>query len=329
MPLILTNAQVAQILHTLSHAELTRLTAALTGAFVAFSTQPSTVQQPLRTSLTTENGETTLFMPSAFDGTSAIKTVALGPDHPPRGTLTLLSATGELTAVLNAEEITGFRTALASILLLQRRTSEMHHAVVFGTGKQAEWAVRLLRKMFPGTCVTVVGRRTRGEALQKLPAQLGVECGAIGRAEEGAEAELQQLLAMADAVFCCTPSTEPLFPMDWLGVERRPVYVSLIGSYKPHMVEVEPQMLRSEGVAVVVDSIDACVQEAGELIQSGLGASQITEIGTVLNTATGGVEGSCIFKCVGLGVMDLVVGREIVRIAQARRVGVQVERFDD
>lgn len=334
MPLILTNRQITTILHTLSSAELTRFTAALTAAFVALSTQPASVQQPLRTSLTTANGGTSLCMPAAFDGVTAIKTVALGPGHPPRGTLTLYSsATGELEAMLNAEEITGFRTALASLLLLQRRHAtpglEVRRVAVFGTGKQAEWAVRLLLKMFPGVGVTVVGRGTSGEVLQKLPAALGFECCVIGRAEDGSEEELEVLLAEVDAVFCCTPSCEPLFPMQWLRIEERPVYVSLIGSYKAHMVEVAPELLKATGVTVVVDSAKACLSEAGEVIQAGLDASQLVEIGAIVNTgAAAMVEGSCIFKCVGLGVMDLATGREITRIARDRGVGVNVDNFD-
>jgi ornithine cyclodeaminase/alanine dehydrogenase-like protein (mu-crystallin family) len=37
--------------------------------------------------------------------------------------------------------------------------------------------------------------------------------------------------------------------------------------------------------------------------------------------------GNVIFKCVGIGLMDVVVGNELVRMARARRIGTTIENF--
>ena len=60
-----------------------------------------------------------------------------------------------------------------------------------------------------------------------------------------------------------TPSTEPLFPATQ---PRRGTHISLIGSYKPHMREVAPELLSTRtGGVVYVDGADECRAEAGEL----------------------------------------------------------------
>ena len=59
------------------------------------------------------------------------------PANPtPRGSLTLFNNEGQPTGFINAEELTAFRTALASSLLIVRR-HKPKEIVVFGTGKQA------------------------------------------------------------------------------------------------------------------------------------------------------------------------------------------------
>jgi ornithine cyclodeaminase/alanine dehydrogenase-like protein (mu-crystallin family) len=60
----------------------------------------------------------------------------------PKGSLTLFDKTGAPRALLNAEEITAFRTALASTMLFKKRQN-VHDVVVFGAGKQAYWHIRL------------------------------------------------------------------------------------------------------------------------------------------------------------------------------------------
>lgn len=59
-----------------------------------------------------------------------------------RGSLTLMDQLGNTTGLINAEEVTAFRTALCSTMLLKKRHS-VHDVTIFGAGKQAYWHIRL------------------------------------------------------------------------------------------------------------------------------------------------------------------------------------------
>lgn len=65
-----------------------------------------------------------------------------------RGSLTLMDNLGNTTGLINAEEVTAFRTALASTMLLRKRHS-VHDVTVFGAGKQAYWHIRLAMLLRP------------------------------------------------------------------------------------------------------------------------------------------------------------------------------------
>lgn len=134
--------------------------------------------------------------------------------------------------------------------------------------------------------------------------------------EPGFEERLREAVGGADAIFCCTPATEPLFPVEYLTVERTR-YVSLVGSYKPHMKEIDPAYLRRKDVTVFVDSKEACLREAGEVIGAGLKEDDLTEAwNTPLYEE---LKGNVVFKCVGLAIMDLAIGAEVLRRAREER----------
>lgn len=173
---ILNDHQVKEILHGLTRDEVESMQKTLRDALHEYSTNANndteecSLQQPERQQLDRKNGTTTLFMPSTsssgigMKGTSpsqqgiddmlteetvvtlgAPRSVAppsLDPDAPqpknptPRGSLTLMDDEGRPVGFINAEELTAFRTALASSLLIVRR-HKPKDIVVFGCGKQA------------------------------------------------------------------------------------------------------------------------------------------------------------------------------------------------
>lgn len=82
------------------------------------------------------------------------------PAIKPSGSVTLFSPEGPPTGFLHAKTLTAFRTALASTLLLTRRRS-VKTLVVYGSGLQAYWHVRLAL-MFRGHTVRhvhIINRR--------------------------------------------------------------------------------------------------------------------------------------------------------------------------
>ena len=127
------------------------------------------------------------------------------------------------------------------------------------------------------------------------------------------------------------------------------------------MVELHPDILRQavspehkhhhhkhadKGGVIVVDSLSACLKEAGEIIQAGITAEQLVEVGELLmvkkaslkeiEMGTGEGEkglkkwlsgGNVIYKSVGLGLMDICVGEDLVALAMERGVGTTIAEF--
>lgn len=90
---------------------------------------------------------------------------------------------------------------------------------------------------------------------------------------------LSQAVHNANIVICATPSTEPLFNSVDVTSQTR---IILIGSYKPHMREVDDELIRRAGL-VVVDSAKACLAESGELIRSKKRDEDLVELGELVD----------------------------------------------
>lgn len=292
----------------------------------------------------------------------------------PHGSLTLLTPSGTPYAFLAAEELTAFRTALAATLIFLRRQN-VHKITVFGAGRQAAWHIRLALILRGAEIhhVDIMNRSsTRAldlmheiytspewadlrSANEKLRfSVLSAEYGEYNRM-------LKEHVRGSDVIFLCTPSPTPLFPAEFLTSSegrRKGRYISAIGSYRPHMMELHPDILRqavepdhkhhhhkhaARSGVVIVDSLEACLRDAGEMRQAGLGPEQLVEVGELLmvkRAAMREVEmgvgqgeqglkrwleaGNVVYKSVGLGVMDICVGEGIVALATEKGIGSRV-----
>lgn len=295
-------------------------------------------------------------------------------DTSPRGSVTLLDSSSIPFALINAQELTAFRTALAATMLFNKR-ERIRTVTVFGAGKQAYWHIRLALLLRGAEIkrVYIINRsfdRVAGllkdiYAPENAEWRSKVKFTAVSSDFVEYERLLKASVRKADAIFCCTPAIEPLFPADYLTSSegrRKGRLVSAIGSYKPHMTELHPDILRDEvgmlhhhhhhhhrhakrGGVIVVDSLDSCLKEAGEIIQAELKPQQLVEIGELIMVREAsrlaieqGEEeekglrewlrrGNVIYKSVGLGLMDLVTGGDLVQLARDRGVGTTVEDF--
>ncbi|EKG13307.1 Ornithine cyclodeaminase/mu-crystallin [Macrophomina phaseolina MS6] len=440
MPLtVLSDPDVKSLLHSLSRQDVLDLQLSLADALHYYSTAAENesgccaTYQPQRTHLKRKDGSTTLFMPASSNDGLGVKIVTLpnpsaskpsdvadsmsslsiasgGSDAhknlaSPRGSLTLLDTDGFPRALINAEEITAFRTALASTMLFKKRKN-VHDLTVFGAGKQAYWHIRLALLLRPGEIhhLNIINRsfETGKNLIRKLFDPENNKLHAVDRPDikiiTPAHTEFDRLLKSSvrgsSAIFLTTPSLQPLFPAGHLtNTEGRKKgrYIAAIGSYTPNMIELHPDIVRQavapqhgrhfhkhakNGGAIIVDSVESCMREAGEVIQAGLEADQVVELGELImlrrdaearrksalsasesslgqdsgvqiaddDKCPGGVtggsldegdlglrdwleRGNVIYKGVGLGLMDVVVGADLVAIADARGVGMRVEHF--
>ncbi len=295
----------------------------------------------------------------------------------PHGSLTLLHPSGTPYAFLSASELTAFRTALASTLIFKRR-SNVHSITVFGAGKQAYWHIRLALLLRGSEIhhIDIVNRSfARAQTLMQ-EIYTSEEWADLRNANEKLKFSivsadygeynrlLKEHVRKADIIFLCTPSTVPLFPPEHLTHSegrRKGRYISAIGSYREHMLELHPDILlqavapehknhhhkhASKGGVIVVDGLEACLKEAGEIMQAGLGAEQLVEVGELLmvkkasmrelemGTGEGEVGlkrwlegGNVIYKSVGLGLMDICVGEDLVNLAREKGVGTTIPDF--
>ncbi|KAL4743953.1 hypothetical protein BDV11DRAFT_165641 [Aspergillus similis] len=370
---LLPEPAVGQLLRDLTRPRCLSFLRTLDTALLTVSAQSSSppeerlVHQPLRTAITTKDNNLSLFMPVSNTSSTGIKIVTASQSHGIIGVINIFSPKGELLGLLSAAEITAFRTALTVMSLLVRVSGagagiQRERIVILGSGRQAEWHARLALLLCTGEIrrVTFVNRgRKRLEELERgvisnLKTRYpDVEFTILSKeGNDHYEEHLCNELARSDIIFSCTPSTEPNFPYSYLaemgvgagagaGAESyKAKFISLIGSYRPHMQEIDTETLLSGGGTVYVDSREACLEESGELIRAGMKGDQLVELGELYQSQGLGenqdeepqpvkvAEGrNVVMKCVGMGIMDLVTGKKLLELGRERDIGVEVDGF--
>ncbi|RKU45275.1 hypothetical protein DL546_005687 [Coniochaeta pulveracea] len=308
---IVSEPDLARLLRGLTEDQCHTLLSALVQALQTFSRQQATAGasgpsfQPPRSSITTDNGSTTLFMPSSNTATTGIKVVTVPRQGDIRGVINIFSPDGGLTGLLSAAEITAFRTALASMALLTRSNSITKSRIaVFGAGKQAEWHARLICLLFGKEVESITLVNRSAGRLDRLCRQLSQDI-----KESTAHVEVHQLTQEG--------RTEPQYREDLRALIR-------------DADEIDGQTLLSGGSKVYVDSREACLHESGEIIKARVTGDRLIELGECdpdQRSIAVPVGENVVFKCVGMGIMDLVIAQTLLDIAAAEGIGSVVEGF--
>ncbi|KIY49609.1 NAD(P)-binding protein [Fistulina hepatica ATCC 64428] len=354
--LVLSDSDVARVTSSMHPPSLVTL---MGRVFHILSSKSSTqtpsqisTQTPHRTSISTDH-HNVLFMPARVAhrlliGTT-IKVVSVPTSSSdsrglPASTLVLDEDTGAVRAVINARGLTALRNAAGSLLSCRVVGVQTPRSIVcFGSGKQIEVHLDLFVRAYPSiTIITVVARRATPRAqalLNKMHAHFpGISCNLL----DSTSAFLQCTVSAADLIICATPSTTPLFSSAWV---KPGTHVMLIGSYKPEMQEVEPDLVRRAAGSglhrLLVDSRDACRVEAGDLIQADIDWDAVAEIGEAVSFDEDGAmvedptptssSGDFIsmFKSVGVGLQDVAIACAVVDKALALGLGHTIEGYDN
>lgn len=358
---ILSDNDVKFILSSLSQSNVSNVADDFIQSLLQYSCHNEAQYQPERAAVKRED-QRSLFMPATTPQHIGVKIVGVSPARTPapgekpkaglQATLTICDAQGKAIGVLNAAEITAFRTALGSILLyrLRKRTENI---VVFGAGAQARWHIRLALILRGADIkkITIVNRsRARTEELiaglreTDVPSHVSLSIHEDGNS-------LEDLVAEADVIFCGVPSTTPLFPASYLTSEKarqKTRYISAIGSYQLDMQEIDPELLKTvadpasifkEQVwqgKVAVDSAEGCLVEAGELDRAKIRKEGMLEVGKIQDLRSRespeGLEkwledGFVIYKSVGVGIMDIAIGSKLLSLAKEKGRGVHLDDF--
>ncbi|KAL1700648.1 hypothetical protein EV121DRAFT_213802 [Schizophyllum commune] len=308
---------------------------------------------PHRTSISMSQ-HTTLFMPAriatdALTGTT-VKVVSV-PSSPgdtrglPGSTLVLDEDTGAVKAIVNSRSLTALRNAAGS-LLSTRVVGVLKPTAMttFGSGKQIEAHLNLFLRAYPSVTRCSIVNRSANERLTKLADALRaafphVTVETFSTATQ-ANQSVEAAVRSANIVICATSSTAPLFPSSWV---QPGAHVILIGSYKPHMKEVDSELVnRALAGTLIVDSRDACAQEAGELLEAKVDMAAVSEIGELAEVDGKGnlkttlpdmktkerEDGVTMFKSVGVGLQDVAIACAAVDKARATGLGTTVEGYD-
>lgn len=149
--------------------------------------------------------------------------------------------------------------------------------VIFGSGEQARQHALIFSAMYSSIDSIVIAARAETKRLRSLVDELSatVEHARFSFVTSEYESAVQD----ADIIVTCTPSTEPLFDSS---VVKDGTALCLIGSYQPHMHEVDQALVARAG-KIVVDSKSACLKEAGELIKAGKREQDLVELGEILS----------------------------------------------
>lgn len=287
---------------------------------------------PLRTRLQTDKG-LLLFMPAFLRRSREIgfKMVSIWGDNPAQGLPAVIALatvvdpdTGEPLALINGEALTALRTGAGGGLatdLLARPDASI--AAVFGSGVQA-------RAQLEAACVVRQIKEVRifGRTPSSVEA-FAAEVAAWPNAPKVAIAgSRKEAVVGADIVIAATNSEKPVFD----GRDLSPgAHVTGVGSYAPHIQEIDEETIRR--AKIVVDSLEACLAEAGDLIvaleKNAISKLDIhAELGQIVNGERPARESRdeiTFFKSVGVAVQDAAAANEILRAAEVQGLGTVVK----
>jgi ornithine cyclodeaminase/alanine dehydrogenase-like protein (mu-crystallin family) len=276
-------------------------------------------RSPIRSRIPLGGGDLIL-MPGVREGGAgaSVKLVTVMPGNAARGLPTIHAVvawfdarTGEPLALLDGATVTAMRTGAASGVgarLMARLDARV--LALFGVGAQAAWQVRAVMAARPIDEVRVYSRTpARREAFATgLVRELGA--GAVVVASPSAE----EAVRGADIVCCATTSTEPIFSADWISPGT---HVNAVGSFRLEMIELPPELF-GRAALVAVDSREAALEEAGELVaairEGLLEPDGFIEVGTIDPgwVASRDPAAITIFKSVGLAIQDLAAAELVM-----------------
>jgi ornithine cyclodeaminase len=237
--------------------------------------------------------------------------------------------TGQPFGIMEGGYVTALRTGAvsgAATDLLARPDSAA--LAVIGTGVQGVTqaaAVCCVR-----TITKITGVVLRPEAQQRFIENVRRDWPERAECEITTTANADEAVAAADVICCSTTARQPVFSD---AAVRPGTHINAVGAFTPEMQEVPPATIAR--ATVVVDNVDACIEEAGDLIKAMAEgaidrAHWSRELGQIVS---GGAPGRTsddeitFFKSVGNSVQDVVVGQRALTRADELKLGTELNLF--
>jgi ornithine cyclodeaminase len=241
-------------------------------------------------------------------GTAVVKKIGVALDQVPAIRATVIWTGAGEQLVADGTSITTLRTgAVVGVATDLLAPAEASRLTLIGTGAQAPDQVRAVLAVRRIAAVTIAGRTAdRAEALSSTLADEFPDAKFIS------STSIDDAVADADIVCCATSSATPLFDADALPAR---VHVNAIGAFRPTMREL-PRNLLTTASTVMVDQVEAALEESGEIIDAvnsgALKTSDLVELGPALS-APPPPTGRTVFKSVGIGPQDWAIAAALAR----------------
>ncbi len=291
------------------------------------------VVMPQRTAIrVATHGGTHLGMPAYIGGDMdalALKVVTVYPQNPTQhhlpttiGLLVLSDPhTGAPLAVMDASYMTAMRTgAVSGVATKYLARPDARRVGMFGAGVQAQTQLSAIAcvRTLEGAWVydsDAVKARAYAEQMTKT---LGLPVVPVNTPREAVEG--------MDIIVTASSASSPIFDGTWLEPGQ---HINGVGSHAPHTRELDSKTLvRSK---VFVDSADACLVEAGDLLipmkEGVIGKDHISaslgEVAARMKPGREYEEEITLFKSVGLALQDASTAHMVYRMALEQRAGVE------
>jgi len=274
-------------------------------------------RMPAKTYLSLEHGEFRA-MPAALPGGAGVKWVNVHPQNPSLGLPSIMAIlvyndpeTGYLLAIMDATEITAYRTGAAAAIASKYLARPDSHTIgIIGAGIQAHTQILGHAELFNPMTINVfdVSKAAVDRLIQSL-SRLSIR-----------NCSIQDAVA-SDIVCTLTPSRSPVIKKEWMIAGT---HINAIGADAPGKQELDPSILK-EAIVVVDDLKQAST--SGEInvpIQKRI-YSMREVYGTLAELVVGKKRGRTdnsaitVFDSTGIAVEDIAVAKLLFE--KAKRAG--------
>jgi alanine dehydrogenase len=139
--------------------------------------------------------------------------------------------------------------------------------------------------------------------------------------------DAREAVTGADIICTATTSTRPVFEDAWISPG---VHINAVGAYTPQMQEIPDETIAR--ATIVVDTIEAAMHEAGDLIQaisrSAIQRESVSiELGDIVAGAVPGRRSDgeiTFFKSVGNAIQDMIVAGAALQAAGQSGIGLEI-----
>ncbi|MFH0760305.1 MAG: ornithine cyclodeaminase [Bacteroidota bacterium] len=239
--------------------------------------------------------------------------------------LVIDSITGEILAIMDGEYLTALRTGAASGLATRcfaRKDARI--LALFGCGSQGRTQLEAVvcERDIKKILVFDTNKELAGQFISEMEKRFNLEMIYTSDTRQ---------LKEADIICTATNSQKPLFPRENV---KKGVHINAIGSFQPHMQELDPLLIRD--ARVFLDQEEPCLKESGDLIKPILegiiNENHIAgEIGDFLLGRITGRESEdqiTLFKSVGVAIQDYAVATDIYNYSLAQGFGFEINLFE-